>query len=71
VRELQQWFVINGRRAYPDIKDTKTQDRMLRRQFEDAFVNYDQQEYVKDRDVQTLAEAANAALRWEAKQRGE
>lgn len=31
VRELQQWFVVNGRRAYPDIKDTKTLDRMLRR----------------------------------------
>jgi hypothetical protein len=66
IRELEQWVRVTGRRAYPEITDAKTLNRMLKRDFLDALPNEDQRVYVKRAEPRNLSEAARAAIRWEA-----
>ena len=63
VRELEQWVRVTGRRAYPEITDAKTLNRMLKRDFLDALPNEDQRVYVKRAEPRNLSEAARAAIR--------
>jgi hypothetical protein len=66
VRDLENWIMTTGRRAYPDVRDPKVLSRLLKRDFIDALPNEDQRVYVRREEPVNVEEAARAAIRWEA-----
>ena len=71
LRELEEWMWVNGRRAYPDVKETAALDRMLKRNFIEALTNEDQRMHVRQSDAKNMTEAVRAAIKWEAVNKSE
>jgi hypothetical protein len=71
VRELEEWMWVNGRRAYPDVKETAALDRMMKRNFVEALTNEDQRMHVRQSDAKNMTEAVKAAIKWEATHKSE
>jgi hypothetical protein len=66
IRDLEQWIRVTGKRAYPEVRDAKVLNRMLKRDFIEALPFEDQRIYVKRAEPTDLSEASRAAIRWEA-----
>jgi hypothetical protein len=71
LRELEEWMWVNGRRAYPDVKETAALDRMMKRNFVEALTNEDQRMHVRQSDAKNMTEAVKAAIKWEATHKSE
>jgi hypothetical protein len=71
IRELEEWMWVNGRRAYPDVKETAALDRMMKRNFIEALTNEDQSMHVRQSDAKNMTEAVKAAIKWEATHKSE